>query len=72
MIIRRSGPPRKMSVTEFLLIRDERGLKRYRKTLKRDPEERAILLELALRKIEKAEQENFIRIGFRRRQVHFS
>lgn len=70
-MIRKSGPPRKISVTEFLLIRDERGFGKYRKSLKREPEERAILLELALRKIEKAERDNFIPTGFRRRQVHF-
>jgi len=71
MMIRKSSPPRKMSVTEFLLIRDERGLGKYRKSLKRDPEERAILFELALRKIEKAERNNFTTVGFRRRRVNF-
>ena len=60
-----------MPVTEFLLARDERGLGKYRKRTKRDPEERAVLLDLALKKIEKAELNNFIPLGFRRRRVIF-
>jgi hypothetical protein len=60
-----------MSVTEFLLMRDEQGMGKYRKSLKREPEERRILLELALRKIEKAERHNFTTIGFRHRRVNF-
>jgi hypothetical protein len=71
MMIRKSGPPRKISVTKFLLMRDERGMGRYRKSLKREPEEKAILFELALRKIERAERDNFIPVGFRRRRVNF-
>jgi len=70
-MIRKSSPLRKISVSEFLLMRDERGMGKYRKSLKREPEERAILLDLALRKIEKAERENFILTGFRRRRVNF-
>jgi len=70
-MIRKSGPLRKMSVTEFLLIREERGFGKYRKSLKREPEERTILFELALRKIEKAERDNFTKVGFRRRRVNF-
>lgn len=71
MMNRKSGPLRQTPVTEFLLARDERGLGKYRKRMKRDPEEWAILLDLALRKIEKAERDNFIPLGFRRRRVSF-
>jgi len=68
---RKSAPLRKTPVTEFLLERDKRGMGRYRKTARRDPEERAILLELALKRIEKAERNNFVALGFRRRRVSF-
>ncbi len=44
---------------------------KYRKQTPRDPEKWAILLDLALRKIEKAERNNFILLGFRRRRVSF-
>jgi len=71
MMNRRSGPLLQTPVTDFLLARDERGLGKYRKRMKRDPDERAILLDLALRKIEKAERKNFILLGFRRRRVSF-
>jgi len=36
---------------------------------RRDPEKRELLLELALRRIEKAERDNFTIIGARRRRV---
>jgi len=71
MMNRKSTVLRKTPVTEFLLERDERGMGKYRKRAKRDPEERAILLELALKRIEKAERDNFIPLGFRRRRVRF-
>ncbi|MEW5902438.1 MAG: hypothetical protein AB1715_13315 [Acidobacteriota bacterium] len=71
MMARKPVPLQKMSVTEFLLQREERGLGRYRKRVKRDPEEQTMLLELALSKIEKAERNNFITLGFRRRRVTF-
>jgi hypothetical protein len=59
------------SVIEMLVLRDQMGLGRHRKTAKRDPEERALLLEMALRKIEKAERHDFVPIGFRMRRVRF-
>jgi len=68
---RRWTAPGKTSVTGFLCERDERGMGRYRKRAKRDPEERAILLELALKRIDKAERDNFIPLGFRRRRAKF-
>jgi len=55
----------------MLVLRDHLGLGRFRKTARRDPEERAILLEVALRKIEKAERDDFVPIGFRMRRVRF-
>lgn len=70
-MIRKSRPMRKLSATEFLVMRDKLRLGKYRKRVKRDPEEQAILLELALTKIKKAERDNFIAIGFRRRRVNF-
>jgi hypothetical protein len=57
------------SPIEFLLLREKLGLKRYRKTTKRDEEKRKILLELALKKIEEKEKDDFIPLGYRRRKV---
>ena len=57
------------SHVEFLLLREKLGLKRYRKTAKRDEEKRKILLELALKKIEEKEKDDFIPVGYRRRKV---
>jgi hypothetical protein len=57
------------SPVEFLLLREKLGLKRYRKTTKRDEEKRKILLELALKKIEEKEKDDFIPLGYRRRKV---
>ena len=64
-------PRERTSATEALLLRDRLGLRRFTKTAKRDPEKRELLLELALKKIEKAECDNFIQVGFRRRRVRF-
>jgi hypothetical protein len=57
------------SPVEFLLLREKLGLKRYRKTTKRDEEKRKILLELALKKIEEKEKDDFIPVGYRRRKI---
>ena len=61
----------KASATEMLLLRDRLGLRKYRKTVKRDPEKRELLLELALKKIEKVDRDNYISVGFRKRRVRF-
>lgn len=61
----------KTSATEMLLLRDRLGLGKYKKTAKRDPEKKKLLLELALKKIQKAERDNFIAVGFRKRRVRF-
>jgi hypothetical protein len=55
----------------MLLLRGRLGLRKYRKTAKRDPEKRELLLKLALKKIEKAERDNYISVGFRKRRVRF-
>jgi len=62
---------RRTSATEMLLLRDRLGLPRFQKSAKRDPEKRELLLALALRRIEKAEVDNFVPVGFRRRRVRF-
>ena len=59
------------SAIEMLLLRDRLGLQRFKKTAKRDPEKRELLLALALKRIEKAERDNFVQVGFRRRRVRF-
>jgi single-stranded DNA-specific DHH superfamily exonuclease len=59
------------SSVEMLLLRDRLGYRRYRKTAKRDPEKRQLILELALKRIEKAERDNYTLIGPRRRKVTF-
>jgi len=58
-----------VSPIEFLVLKDSLGFKRYRKTVKRDEEERDILLNLALKKIEEVEEDDFIPIGYRRRRI---
>lgn len=45
------------------------GLSRYRKTTKRDDDERKILLDLGLKKIEEKEKDDFVPMGYRRRKV---
>jgi len=62
---------KKASSSEMLLLRDRLGLRRYRKTTQRDPEKRKLLLDLALKRIEKAERDNFVLIGLRKRRVRF-
>jgi hypothetical protein len=55
--------------SEMLVLRDALGFRRRLKTRPRDAEKRAVLLDLAIRKIEKAELDNFTIIGARRRHV---
>ena len=57
------------SPIDSLLLREKLGLKRYRKQVKRDPEEREILLDLAIKKMEEKEKDDFIPIGNRRRKI---
>ena len=58
-----------VSPLEFLVLRDSLGLKRYRKSNKRDKEEREILLDLGLKKMEEKEKDDFIPVGYRRRRL---
>jgi hypothetical protein len=58
-----------VSPLEFLLLRERLGLRRYRKNIKRDEEERKLLLDLGLKKIEEKEKNDFIPLGYRRRRV---
>jgi len=58
-----------ISPVDFLLLREQLGLKRYRKRTKRDEEERKLLLDLGLKKIEEKEKEDFILLSYRRRKV---
>jgi hypothetical protein len=57
------------SPIEFLLLREQLGMGRYRKHTKRYEEKRKILIELALKKIEEKEKDDFILVGYRRRKV---
>ena len=59
-----------VSPVEFLLLRDRLGIKRYRKSIRRDEEERKILLDLALKKIKEKEKDDFILTGYRKRKVN--
>jgi hypothetical protein len=58
------------SPVEFLLLREKLGLKRYRKSVKRDKEKREILIDLGLKKINEKEKDDFILISYRRRKVN--
>lgn len=58
-----------VSSLEFLLFRDELGLKRFKKIRKREPEEREILIELALKKMKEKEENDYQIIGKRRRRL---
>jgi len=57
------------SPIEFLLLREQLGMGRYRKRSKRYEEKRKLLMELALKKIEEKEKDDFIPVGYRRRKV---
>ena len=58
-----------LSPVEFLLLRERLGMKRYRKNMKRSEEERKILLNIGLKKIEEKERDDFILLGYRRRKI---
>ena len=54
---------------EFLLLRQKLGIGKYRKTRERDKEKTAVLLRLALKRMEEAEKDDYIEIGPRRRRL---
>lgn len=58
-----------ISPLEFLLLRERMGLKKYRKSAKRTPEKKEILLRLGLKQIEEKEKDDFIPVGFRKRKL---
>jgi hypothetical protein len=57
------------SPVDFLLLRDRLGFGRFRKRAKRDEEERRILIDLGLKKIQEREKEDFILIEKKRRRL---
>jgi hypothetical protein len=57
------------SPVELLLLRNKLGIGRYIKTGKRDDEKRKLLLDIALKKIEEKEKDDFIPVGFRKRRM---
>jgi len=59
-----------ISPVDFLLLREQLGLKRYRKSTKRGEEERKLLQDLGLKKIEEKEKDDFILVSYRRRKVN--
>jgi hypothetical protein len=61
-----------ISPVDFLVLRDALGLKRYRKKIKRDEEERKILLDIGIKKIKEKEKNDFIPLGYRRRKLKIS
>ncbi len=58
-----------VSPLEFLLLREELGLNRFRKVKKREPEKREVLIELALERMKKKEENDYQVIGERRRRL---
>ena len=58
-----------LSSVDFLLLREDLGLGRYRKHRERDKEERRILMDLALKKISKKEENDFILVEKKRRKL---
>jgi len=59
-----------LSAVEFLLLRDKLGLGRFRKQMKRDEEEKRILLDLGLKKIKELEEKDFVLIERKRRRLN--
>jgi hypothetical protein len=57
------------SPLEFLLLRQQLGLERYRKTMPRAAEKRELLLRLALQSIAEKERDDYIPLGYRHRRV---
>ncbi len=58
-----------ISPIEFLVLKDRLGFTRYRKRIKRDEEEKKILLELGLKKIEEKEKDDFIPVGYKKKRL---
>lgn len=58
-----------ISPLEARLERQRLVIGRYVKSAPRDPEKRRILLELAIERARMAEQDDYLRVGFRKRRV---
>jgi hypothetical protein len=58
-----------ISPLEFLILRDRLGFKRYKKKIKRNPDERKMLIDLGLKKIKEMEKNNFLSLGYRKRKL---
>lgn len=61
-----------ISALDFLLLRDQLSVGRYRKRAKRDEKEKRILIDLGLKKIREREEKDFILIDKKRRKVKIS
>ncbi|MDH7513746.1 MAG: hypothetical protein QHH14_12440 [Clostridiales bacterium] len=66
---RRKRTYREESPLAGLVLRDQLGFKKYRKTRVRNEEERKILIDLALKKITEKEKSDFLPVGYKRRRV---
>lgn len=60
---------KEVSPVDFLLLRENLGLNRYRKTAQRNEEEKKILLELGLKKIEEKDRSDFLFVDYKRRKL---
>lgn len=58
-----------LSPLEFLALRDKLGLSKYRKGRARDEEKKKLLREIALKKMDEAEKDDYILIGERKRRL---
>jgi hypothetical protein len=58
-----------VSPVEFLLLREKLGIRRYRKSIKRDEGEKKILLDIGLKMIEEKEKDDFIPLGYRKTRI---
>lgn len=57
------------SPLEFLALREKLGIGRYIKTRSRDDNKKKLLKELALKKMDEAEKDDYIVVGKRRRRL---
>ena len=58
-----------ISPVDFLLLRENLGLGRYRKQRERDPEEKRILIDLALKKMKEKEEDDYLPIENKKRRL---
>jgi len=58
------------SPVEGLLLREQFGMKKYRKGMKRSKDKKDLLIDMALKKIEEKEKDDFILMDYRKRKVN--